>query len=76
MDTNEVLNESMMELAKARTIAKMLDTPERTIRDWVHKGVIPHVKLGRGPKAPLRFHVPTIRKWIASQTVTPISCRV
>ncbi len=70
------LNESMIELARAGTIAKMLAVEERTVRDWVCKGIIPYVKLGEGKKSALRFHVPTIRKWAATRAVNPVNTRV
>jgi len=49
------------ELAKALTVKKS------TIYQWVHLGLIPHIKVGRL----LRFKEENIEKWLISRQVEP-----
>jgi hypothetical protein len=59
--------EDKRELISVRTLSTMIDTPPKTIRDWVYKGYlgIPFTKLGNQ----LRFNVKAIRKWLAAMEV-------
>jgi len=48
-------------------LAEVLSAKKSTIYQWVHLGLIPHVKVGRL----LRFREEDIEKWLASRQVEP-----
>jgi len=47
-------------LVDVKTLAGILSVKQKTIYDWIHKGYIPFVKLGRL----VRFDENEIKKWL------------
>ena len=54
-----------MKLMDINQLAEMLNVKKKTIYDWVHKDLIPYVKLGRL----LRFDPNDIEQWIKKRRV-------
>ncbi len=50
-------------------LAEVLTVKKSTIYQWVHLGLIPHIKVGRL----LRFKERNIQKWLISRQVDPSS---
>lgn len=48
-------------------LAEVLSLKKSTIYQWVHLGLIPHMKVGRL----LRFRERDIEKWLSSKQVEP-----
>jgi excisionase family DNA binding protein len=48
-------------------LAEVLTVKKSTIYQWVHLGLIPHIKVGRL----LRFREEDIQKWLISRKVEP-----
>jgi len=48
-------------------LAEVLTVKKSTIYQWVHLGLIPHIKVGRL----LRFKEESIQKWLISREVEP-----
>ncbi len=48
-------------------LAEVLSVKKSTIYQWVHLGLIPHIKMGRL----LRFKKEDIEKWLLSKQVEP-----
>ena len=48
-------------------LAEVLSVKKSTIYQWVHLGLIPHIKVGRL----LRFREEDIQKWLISRQVEP-----
>lgn len=59
----------MEKLLTARQVSELLEVKISTVYDWVHRGVIPYVKLGRL----LRFKKTEIFRWVDSHTLQPKS---
>lgn len=57
----------MEKLLTIDELAKVLSVKKSTIYQWVHLGLIPHIKVGRL----LRFKEENIEKWLASRQVEP-----
>jgi len=55
----------MEKLLTIDELAKVLSVKKSTIYQWVHLGLIPHVKVGRL----LRFKEGSIQKWLISRQV-------
>jgi hypothetical protein len=48
-------------LLDAAGAARYLGADEATVRRWAREGLIPHIRIGDGPKAPLRFDPEALR---------------
>lgn len=59
----------MEKLLTARQVSELLEVKISTVYDWVWRGVIPCVKLGRL----VRFKKPEIFRWVDSHTIRPKS---
>jgi len=57
----------MEKLLTIDELAKVLSVKKSTIYQWVHMGLIPHIKVGRL----LRFREEDIQKWLISKQVEP-----
>jgi len=57
----------MEKLLTIDELAKVLSVKKSTIYQWVHLGLIPHIKVGRL----LRFKEGNIQKWLISREVKP-----
>ncbi len=57
----------MEKLLTIDELAEVLTVKKSTIYQWVHLGLIPHIKVGRL----LRFKEGGIKKWLASKQVEP-----
>jgi len=55
----------MEKLLTIDELAKVLSVKKSTIYQWVHLGLIPHIKVGRL----LRFKEENIQKWLISRQV-------
>ena len=55
----------MEKLLTAKQVAELLEVKISTVFDWVARGVIPYVKLGRL----IRFKKPEIFRWVESHTL-------
>lgn len=62
------------ELVSVKTLSKLIDTPEGTIRDWILKArkgeaecPIPYYKM---PNGDIRFHMDDVRGWYRPCKVT------
>jgi len=53
----------MLKLLDINQLSEMLSVKKKTIYDWVHKGFIPYIKLGKL----LRFDPKDIDKWFESK---------
>jgi hypothetical protein len=67
------MNNTEPELVSLKTLSSLLDTPEKTIRDWVYKarkrpshGSIPYYKIGTSVK----FSPKEIRHWYGQFKIT------
>ena len=59
----------MEKLLTAKQVGELLEVKVSTVYDWVYRGVIPYVKLGRL----IRFKKPEIFRWVDSHTLRPKS---
>ncbi len=57
----------MEKLLTIDELAEVLSAKKSTIYQWVHLGLIPHMKVGRL----LRFKEGDIEKWLSSKQVEP-----
>jgi len=57
----------MEKLLTARQVSDLLEVKVDTVYDWVHRKVIPYVKLGRL----LRFKKTDVFHWVDSHTLRP-----
>lgn len=57
----------MEKLLTIDELAEVLSVKKSTIYQWVHLGLIPHIKVGRL----LRFKEGNIQKWLTSREVEP-----
>ncbi len=57
----------MQKLLTIDELAEVLSAKKSTIYQWVHLGLIPHIKVGRL----LRFREGDIEKWLSSKQVEP-----
>ena len=57
----------MEKLLTARQVGELLEVKVSTVYDWVHRGVIPYVKLNRL----VRFKKTDIFHWVDSHTLRP-----
>ena len=57
----------MENLLTAKQVAELLEVKISTVYDWVSRGVIPYVKLGRL----IRFKKPDVFRWVESHTLHP-----
>ena len=57
----------MEKLLTIDELAEVLSVKKSTIYQWVHLGLIPHIKVGRL----LRFKEGNIQKWLISRQVEP-----
>ncbi len=57
----------MEKLLTIDELAEVLSVKKSTIYQWVHLGLIPHIKVGRL----LRFREEDIQKWLISRQVEP-----
>ena len=57
----------MEKLLTAKQVSELLEVKISTVYDWVYRGVIPYVKLGRL----IRFKKPEIFHWVDSHTLRP-----
>jgi len=49
-------------------VGEYLNMNKRTLYSYVQKGIIPHIRLGKGKKGPIRFDINHIDKWIDANT--------
>jgi excisionase family DNA binding protein len=52
-------------------VALRLRQSERTVRDKIASGQIPAVKIGTGPRAPLRIDADELGSWLRESRVSP-----
>lgn len=57
----------MEKLLTARQVSELLEVKISTVYDWVYRGMIPHVKLGRL----IRFKKAEMFRWVESHTIRP-----
>ncbi len=57
----------MEKLLTIDELAEVLSVKKSTIYQWIHLGLIPHMKVGRL----LRFRERDIEKWLSSKQVEP-----
>ena len=57
----------MDKLLTARQVSELLEVKVDTVYDWVHRGLIPHVKLNRL----LRFKKADLFRWVEGRTLQP-----
>jgi len=57
--------DGLQELVSIKTLAQMLELPEKTVRQWVWKRQIPYHKLGKL----VRFHIGEIRAWYKARKI-------
>lgn len=67
------LETTAQEYVTVKRLSQLIDTPEPTIRDWVHDGKIPYQKL---PTGGIRFKIAVIRRWMETNTVNPVANRL
>lgn len=48
---------------------------ERTVRDKIASGALPAIKIGTGPRAPIRVDRAQLEEWLESSHVTPAERR-
>lgn len=52
-------------------VALRLRQSERTVRDKIASGALPAIKIGTGPRAPIRVDPAGLEEWITSSHVVP-----
>ena len=57
----------MEKLLTAKQVSDLLEVTPSTVYDWVHRGIIPYVKLSRA----IRFKKNDIFHWVDSHTLRP-----
>jgi excisionase family DNA binding protein len=63
------------QLLTVAEVARLLQQSERTVRDKIASGQLPAVKIGTGPRAPLRVDRAELEEWLALSHVTPAERR-
>jgi excisionase family DNA binding protein len=66
-----VLDET--QLLTVAEVARRLQQSERTVRDKIASGVLPAVKIGTSPRAPIRVDPAELEERLAASDVTPPS---
>lgn len=69
----ETLHNTGKEYVTVKTLSYLIDTPQDTLRDWVHDGKIPYEKL---PTGGIRFKVVSVRRWIETNSIKPVANRL
>lgn len=57
----------MDKLLTAKQVSELLEVKISTVYDWVYRGLIPYVKLGRL----IRFKKAELFHWVESHTIRP-----
>ena len=57
-------------------VALRLRQSERTVRDKIASGALPAVRIGTGPRAPIRVDPAELEEWLAASHVAPAEPRV
>ncbi len=57
----------MEKLLTAKQLSEILEVKPDTVYDWVSRGLIPYVKLGRI----IRFNKNEIFRWVETRTIRP-----
>jgi excisionase family DNA binding protein len=52
-------------------VALRLRQSERTVRDKIASGALPAVRIGEGPRAPLRVDARELERWLDGRKVVP-----
>jgi excisionase family DNA binding protein len=63
------------QLLTVAEVARRLQQSERTVRDKINSGQLPAVKIGTGPRAPIRVDRAELEQWLESSHVTPAERR-
>lgn len=61
----------MTRLIDVQTLATLLSVKEKTLYDWVYRGLIPYYKIG---KRLVRFDYDEIIKWLEDKKHTDLKC--
>lgn len=61
------------QLLTVAEVARRLQQTERTVRDKVAAGLIPSIRIGDGPRAPIRVPVEALERWLDSRHVEGIT---
>jgi len=64
------------QLLTVAEVARRLQQSERTVRDKIASGALPAIKIGTGPRAPIRVDPGELDAWIEANHVTPAERRV
>jgi excisionase family DNA binding protein len=56
-------------------VARHLQQTERTVRDKIASGTLPAIKIGTGPRAPIRVDPAELEEWLALSHLTPADRR-
>jgi excisionase family DNA binding protein len=64
------------QLLTVAEVARRLRQTERTVRDKIASGTLPAVKIGTGPRAPIRVDPCELEEWLNASHVTPAERRV
>ena len=56
---------AQQELVNVADASKMLAISTQSVYRLIKQGVLPHVRMGRGPRAPVRLPLNALREWIA-----------
>lgn len=59
----------MEKLLTAKQVSEILEVKPKTVYEWVSRGLVPHVKIGRL----VRFKKAEIFHWLESKTLRPQS---
>ena len=59
------------QLLTVAEVARRLQQSERTVRDKIASGQLPAVKIGTGPRAPLRFDRAELDRWLYGSPEQP-----
>jgi excisionase family DNA binding protein len=51
-------------LLRYRDVAEIIGVAPQTVREWVSTGKIPHIKLGTGRTASVRFDIEELQEWL------------
>lgn len=62
-------NLAIEELVSIKTLCRLLEVPEKTVRTWIYRRFIPYHKLGKL----VRFNLREIREWYGRQRVAPLT---
>ena len=58
-------------LLKIKAVSRKLDCSTRTVYKLVKAGRLPVIRLGEGPKAPIRIADEAVDAWLKSNTTQP-----